>query len=51
MFVISEAKMMAADVQNTLVKIAMEHGKKTEEAGKQWLKDLRSTGRFQEDVW
>jgi sulfite reductase alpha subunit-like flavoprotein len=42
---------MAADVHSTLLKIAMEHGGRTEEKAKAWIKDLKGSGRYQEDVW
>ncbi|KAI9338387.1 hypothetical protein DFJ73DRAFT_662620 [Zopfochytrium polystomum] len=50
-YVCGDAKNMASDVQQTLLKMAMEFGGKSENAAKSWLKDLRSSSRYQEDVW
>lgn len=51
-FFFRDAKHMAADVQVALTKIALEHGKMSnEEAAKAWVKDLKTKGRYLEDVW
>ncbi|KAJ3112101.1 NADPH-cytochrome P450 reductase [Phlyctochytrium bullatum] len=50
-YICGDAKHMAADVQQCLVELAMEKGGKNEAGARAWLKTLRTTGRYQEDVW
>ncbi|KAJ3213734.1 NADPH-cytochrome P450 reductase [Dinochytrium kinnereticum] len=45
-----DAKHMAADVHTALINIAIEHGGKSEVAAKAWVKNLRTGGRYQEDL-
>lgn len=42
---------MAADVNQTLEKIAMTQGKLDEKGAKLWIKTLRNQYRYLEDVW
>jgi NADPH-ferrihemoprotein reductase len=42
---------MANDVNKQLESTAMQIGKLSETAAKQWVKNLRSKGRYLEDVW
>ncbi|KAH6585107.1 hypothetical protein BASA61_007078 [Batrachochytrium salamandrivorans] len=50
-YICGDAKHMAHDVSNSLSEIASQTGEMSEEAGKQWLKDLRASNRYFEDVW
>ncbi|KAJ3299758.1 NADPH-cytochrome P450 reductase [Borealophlyctis nickersoniae] len=50
-YVCGDAKHMARDVNDTLAKIARSVGGLNEEAAKGWVKDLRTHGRYLEDVW
>ncbi|KAI8819375.1 uncharacterized protein EV422DRAFT_534514 [Fimicolochytrium jonesii] len=51
-YVCGDAKHMAADVHAALEHIALTHGKlASAEKAKAWVKDLRSQGRYLEDVW
>ncbi|OAD72461.1 hypothetical protein PHYBLDRAFT_134296 [Phycomyces blakesleeanus NRRL 1555(-)] len=50
-YVCGDAKSMAKDVQHTFTVIAQQYGNKTEEKAAEFIKSLRSTGRYQEDVW
>jgi len=51
LYVCGDAKNMARDVSKTLVEIAKEVGGKNEEQAVQFVKTLRSSGRYLEDVW
>jgi len=42
---------MARDVNTALVQIAQSYGGMDETSGTNYVKDLRSKGRYQEDVW
>jgi sulfite reductase alpha subunit-like flavoprotein len=42
---------MAADVNKTLENIAVMHGSLTESSAKAWIKRLRNSNRYLEDVW
>jgi sulfite reductase alpha subunit-like flavoprotein len=42
---------MAADVNQQLEHIAMEHGQMNEIQSKKWTKKLKLDGRYQEDIW
>ncbi|KAI9011284.1 hypothetical protein BC832DRAFT_550270 [Gaertneriomyces semiglobifer] len=50
-YICGDAKHMAHDVQIALQEIAQQHGGKTEEQAKNWIKDLKSRNRYLEDVW
>lgn len=51
LYVCGDANYMAKDVQDALVKIAIEHGGKTEEQAEQYINDLRRAKRYQKDVY
>jgi NADPH-ferrihemoprotein reductase len=42
---------MARDVNNSLIQIAQTIGEMDESSATTYIKDLRSRGRYQEDVW
>nr|AAF89958.1 NADPH-dependent cytochrome P450 oxidoreductase [Cunninghamella elegans] len=50
-YVCGDARNMARDVNQTFVNLAMEYGEKTEQKALDYVKSLRNTGRYQEDVW
>ncbi|RHZ63323.1 hypothetical protein Glove_330g11 [Diversispora epigaea] len=50
-YVCGDAKNMARDVNNALIKIAQSCGEMSEEDATAYIKDLRGQGRYQEDVW
>ncbi|KAF9334138.1 NADPH-cytochrome P450 reductase [Podila minutissima] len=50
-YVCGDAKNMAREVNHRLVEIAMECGGLTEDKATNYVKDLRSKGRYEEDVW
>uniref|UniRef100_A0A1D1XMN8 NADPH--cytochrome P450 reductase n=1 Tax=Anthurium amnicola TaxID=1678845 RepID=A0A1D1XMN8_9ARAE len=50
-YVCGDAKSMARDVNNTLIQIAQSRGGMDETSATNYVKDLRSKGRYQEDVW
>ncbi|KAI8146782.1 hypothetical protein BJV82DRAFT_599832 [Fennellomyces sp. T-0311] len=50
-YVCGDAKNMARDVNQTFVNFAIEFGGQTEEKAHDYVKNLRSSGRYQEDVW
>ncbi|KAJ3042271.1 hypothetical protein HDV00_007638 [Rhizophlyctis rosea] len=50
-YVCGDAKRMARDVNEMLVAIAQRCGMMSEDAGRAWVKNLKSTGRYAEDVW
>lgn len=50
-YVCGDAKRMAADVHNTLVKIISEIGKKTLEESEEYLKVMKKDKRYQRDVY
>ncbi|KAJ3122369.1 NADPH-cytochrome P450 reductase [Nowakowskiella sp. JEL0407] len=50
-YVCGDAKSMAKDVTAALQSMAVECGGMDEEGAKQWVKTLKSGGRYQEDVW
>ncbi|KAF9320781.1 NADPH-cytochrome P450 reductase [Podila horticola] len=50
-YVCGDAKNMAREVNHQLVEIAMECGGMTKDKATNYVKDLRSKGRFEEDVW
>jgi NADPH-ferrihemoprotein reductase len=50
-YVCGDAKNMARAVNQTLIDVAQECGEMDVEAATKWVKDLRSIGRYQEDVW
>jgi sulfite reductase (NADPH) flavoprotein alpha-component len=51
LYVCGDMSRMAKDVEVALVDIISEQGKLTEEQAQQYLKDLRSTKRYQKDVY
>jgi sulfite reductase (NADPH) flavoprotein alpha-component len=50
-YVCGDAKHMANDVQDALVNVLATHGEIDEETATQQLKELRSAGRYQRDVY
>ncbi|KND01448.1 uncharacterized protein SPPG_03252 [Spizellomyces punctatus DAOM BR117] len=51
-YVCGDAKHMAHDVQNALTELALKFGgMASEDKAKAWVKDLRTKGRYLEDVW
>jgi sulfite reductase (NADPH) flavoprotein alpha-component len=50
-YVCGDAKRMAKDVEDTLLKIAAEQGSKSETEAKAWLDGLARSGRYQRDVY
>ena len=50
-YVCGDAKNMARDVNQTFVRFAQDFGGMNENKALDYVKNLRSTGRYQEDVW
>ncbi|KAF9318199.1 NADPH-cytochrome P450 reductase [Podila horticola] len=50
-YVCGDAKNMAREVNHRLIEIAVECGEMTEEKATNYVKELRSRGRYEEDVW
>ncbi|KAG1066538.1 hypothetical protein G6F42_026643 [Rhizopus arrhizus] len=50
-YVCGDAKVMARDVNQTFVRFAQQFGGLEEEKAQDYIKNLRNTGRYQEDVW
>jgi sulfite reductase (NADPH) flavoprotein alpha-component len=50
-YVCGDAKRMARDVEDALLAIAAEHGKKSAGEAKSWLDGLAKAGRYQRDVY
>ncbi|KAG0163993.1 NADPH-cytochrome P450 reductase [Apophysomyces sp. BC1034] len=50
-YVCGDAKNMARDVNQTFVSFAQEFGLRSEEKAQEYVKNLRGTGRYQEDCW
>jgi sulfite reductase (NADPH) flavoprotein alpha-component len=50
-YVCGDAKRMAKDVEDTLLRIAVDHGGKNAGEAKAWLDDLTKAGRYQRDVY
>ncbi|CAO3671892.1 unnamed protein product [Rhizopus microsporus] len=50
-YVCGDAKNMARDVNQTFINCAVEFGGMTETKAHEFVKGLRTTGRYQEDVW
>ncbi|MDI1284674.1 MAG: sulfite reductase subunit alpha [Reyranella sp.] len=50
-YVCGDAKRMAKDVEDTLLRIATEHGGKSAGEAKAWLDGLARAGRYQRDVY
>ncbi|KAG2230720.1 hypothetical protein INT48_004773 [Thamnidium elegans] len=50
-YVCGDAKVMARDVNQTFVKFAQQFGELEEDKAQDFVKNLRNTGRYQEDVW
>ncbi|KAI8989268.1 NADPH-dependent cytochrome P450 oxidoreductase [Pilobolus umbonatus] len=50
-YVCGDAKNMARDVNQTFINMAVEVGNMTEAKAHDYIKNLRTTGRYQEDVW
>ena len=50
-YVCGDAKRMAKDVEDTLLRIAVEQGGKSDGAAKTWLAGLAKGGRYQRDVY
>ncbi|KAI8970136.1 hypothetical protein BDF20DRAFT_106420 [Mycotypha africana] len=50
-YVCGDAKHMARDVNQTFVQFAQSFGGLEEQKAQDYVKSLRSTGRYQEDVW
>ncbi|KAI7865727.1 NADPH-dependent cytochrome P450 oxidoreductase [Spinellus fusiger] len=51
LYVCGDARTMAKDVQQTLVAIATRVGQLTDDRAHEFIKNMRNTGRYQEDVW
>ena len=47
----SDARNMARDVQNVLLQIVQEEGKKDANAASEYIKRLQKRGRYLQDVW
>lgn len=50
-YVCGDAKNMARDVTQTFVNFAIQFGGQSEDKAHEYIKNLRNTGRYQEDVW
>ena len=50
-YVCGDAQRMAKDVEDTLLRIAVEHGGKSAGEAKAWLDGLAKAGRYQRDVY
>ncbi|KAI9310660.1 hypothetical protein BX666DRAFT_1882377 [Dichotomocladium elegans] len=50
-YVCGDAKNMARDVQQTFINFAIEFGGLSDDKAHEFIKNLRNTGRYQEDVW
>jgi len=50
-YVCGDAKRMAKDVEDTLLRVAIEHGGKSDADAKAWLDNLAKAGRYQRDVY
>lgn len=50
-YVCGDAKNMARDVQQTFVNFGIEFGGLSDDKAHDFVKNLRNTGRYQEDVW
>lgn len=50
-YVCGDMKRMAKDVENTIVKVIMEEGNRTESEAKEYLKNLHKQRRYQLDVY
>jgi NADPH-ferrihemoprotein reductase len=50
-YVCGDAKSMARDVNQTFINCAIEFGGLTDAKAHEYVKSLRTTGRYQEDVW
>ncbi|KAI9287299.1 hypothetical protein BC943DRAFT_358554 [Umbelopsis sp. AD052] len=50
-YVCGDAKHMAKDVQSSFIEFAQTYGGKDADQAEQYVKSLRSKGRYQEDVW
>ncbi|KAI9259678.1 hypothetical protein BDA99DRAFT_513913 [Phascolomyces articulosus] len=51
LYICGDAKNMARDVQQTFIEFAQTYGGKTEQEAHDYIKNLRNSGRYQEDVW
>ncbi|CAM0135180.1 hypothetical protein VKS41_000235 [Umbelopsis sp. WA50703] len=50
-YVCGDAKRMAKDVQSAFIEFAQTYGDRSAQDAEQYVKDLRTKGRYQEDVW
>ncbi|KAI8365913.1 NADPH-dependent cytochrome P450 oxidoreductase [Radiomyces spectabilis] len=50
-YVCGDAKNMARDVNQTFVHLAQQYGEQMEQQAHEFVKNLRTIGRYQEDVW
>ncbi|KAI7864180.1 hypothetical protein BDF14DRAFT_1884493 [Spinellus fusiger] len=50
-YVCGDAKNMAKDVLQTFIGFAQSFGDRSEIKAQEYIKNLRSTGRYQEDIW
>ncbi|KAI8930058.1 hypothetical protein BC831DRAFT_441195 [Entophlyctis helioformis] len=50
-YICGDAKHMAHDVVNALEAMAVSVGGLSNDGAKQWIKDMRASGRYLEDVW
>lgn len=51
MYVLRDARNMARDVHNILLKVVMEHGNMSELDAANYIKKLESQKRYSSDVW
>lgn len=51
LYICGDANRMAKDVHQTLVDVIAEQGQLTAEQAEQYLKDLRTSKRYQKDVY
>lgn len=50
-YVCGDAKNMAKDVNNILIKIFQTQGKMTQQKAEEYLKELNEKSKYQQDVW
>jgi len=50
-YICGDAKRMAKDVENTLIEVVATHGGQTPEAARAFIDTMKSTGRYQADVY
>jgi sulfite reductase alpha subunit-like flavoprotein len=50
-YVCGDARNMAKEVAAAIESIAVQHGGKTQQQARDWVKELRKKKRYSEDVW